>query len=674
MALFRYTRIISRFFVSRFSIRDDVLWRVMKILFRRKKLIIIANVCLAFSQVLTAVGLLALIPIFNYAINPSTDTQVEERVLKGDQETGTGSGLPTSAGGGEDPVEAGTSGNSMMSKKKQLAEQVMDTGIARGVKDVVVPHWERFSAWTRSSPERYLAVWSGIILSLFIFKGIVQFLGGFLMSKISLEFSTDMMKKVYGNVLRQEMEFYDHKSIGSLLNTCFREVYRMRQLVNLLASRRIMLPITILILFCTLMIISLPLTLLLLVLMPLIVVPTLLTVRKLRASLDSELGGEEDLMDFMTQTFHGVLAIKSYGVEEAETRSLEPMVDEYVKSTRNRRAAQAIVGPLVDVLNMLVLLIVFTLAMYVFRDRLDLKPAALMVFILAITRFYKPMTSIMKMNVTMQRAKVMARNVFNLLDRESQIRDHPEAVKFPEDWETISFREVDHGYLVGRRGRRRRRKEALNDVNLDIERGDRIAIIGPNGSGKSSFVKLLCRLYNPTGGEILVDEIPLDQMRMATLREQVCLVTQHPILFNRSVSENIIFNLDHVDQEEVEQATRMSRAHEFISHLPQGYDTSIGEDGRMLSGGERQKLILARAYVRHPSIMILDEPTTGLDADAVDEFLKVVNNMAEQGITIIYITHEHDHLDYFNRVIEVSPDHRITERPAMSAEVSSEPH
>jgi len=534
----------------------------------------------------------------------------------------------------------------------------MESEVVSVVQDAVVPYWQQFSTWSRSSPERYLAVWSGIILLLFLLKGIFQFLGSFLMSKIALEFSADMMKKVYGNVLRQEMEYYDHKSIGSLLNTSFREVYRMRQLVNLLASRRILLPFTIMILFCTLLFISFPLTVLLLVLLPLVILPTLYTVRKLRSSLAAELGGEEDLMDAMTQTYHGVLAIKSYGVEDAEAQALEPMVDDYVRSTRNRRAAQAIIAPLADILNMLVLLIVFSLALYVFGTRINLDPAKLMVFILAVTRFYKPMTSIMKMNVIMQRAKVMARNVFELLDRESGIQDHAEAVGFPEDWRVISFTGVSHSYRVGRR---QRRKEALKDISLEIMRGDRIAIIGPNGSGKSSFVKLLCRLYCPTEGEIRVDEVPLERIKMTALRERVCLVTQHPILFNRSARENIVFNLNGIDQNQVEQAALMVGAHEFISRLPHGYDTAIGEDGRMLSGGERQKLVLARAFLRRPSIMILDEPTAGLDVEAVDEFLKVVNDMAGQGITIIYITHEREHLDCFDRVIEVSADHRITD-------------
>jgi ABC-type multidrug transport system fused ATPase/permease subunit len=641
------------FFRSRFTLQDNSLWRVMLLLKPHRRAVIMANIFLALSQAMMAIGLVSLFPLFDYAIQQTTKKAPTAQVQNVDA---------------QQPSAIATKVlNTNVDREKKLANKALDHGVVGKIKKHLHRHWSNIDTWAKASTGRYIAIYASFILVLFLLKGIIQFMGDFLMGKVAISITADLMNRVYANILRQELEFFDHRPTGSLLNTAYRETYNIQDLVNTLASTRIMIPINIVILFWALMLINLPLSLMLLVMLPVVIMPTMLISRHLRKSLGQELGQETEILNVMSQGIHGIAAIKAFGAEDLEERLLAPPVNSYVQSTRARRAAQSIVGPMVDLLNMLVLLMIFMAALYVLPGRIDLSGGKLMVFLLAITRFYKPMNTMMRMNVTMARSRALARRVFELLDRTPQIHDAPDAVDFPADWKEIRFDQVAHSYKVLRRGGRVRVRQAIARADLTIRRGEAIAVVGPNGSGKSSIVKLLCRLYEPTEGEIRMGSVPLQQIRLASLRENICLITQHPVLFNRSVTDNIVFSTAEIPQAEVERAAIVTGADRFIRNLPQGYDTLVGEDGRLLSGGERQKIVLARAFVRHPSILVLDEPTTGLDHQTILDFLETMDRIRQQGITIIYITHEPSHVDRFDRVLIFHEDHTISER------VGSEP-
>ncbi|OPZ13934.1 MAG: Heterocyst differentiation ATP-binding protein HepA [candidate division BRC1 bacterium ADurb.BinA364] len=245
--------------------------------------------------------------------------------------------------------------------------------------------------------------------------------------------------------------------------------------------------------------------------------------------------------------------------------------------------------------------------------------------------------------------------------------DRPGARPFPADWRELIFDDASLQYRLRSRGKTIVR-EALRNVSLRIRRGEAIALVGPNGAGKSSLVNLICRLYDPTSGDVRLDSISLRDIRLDSLRRHVCLIPQHAILFNRSVADNIAFGLEDVDRDAIVEAAKATNAHDFISQLPHGYDTVIGEQGRMLSGGERQKIALARAFVRRPSILILDEPTTGLDHASQIEFLDLVGRAGQAGATVIYITHKQSELGRFERIFVFdAARHTISEAPAASA-------
>ncbi|MEN6627010.1 MAG: ABC transporter ATP-binding protein [Candidatus Sumerlaeia bacterium] len=635
------------FFKKRFSLQDSSLWRLMGLLKPYRRAILLANICLAVSQMFTGAGLVALLPLMNYAIGNSAAVQAGE------------------------PAPAGKNHHS------GTLETLEKNEWTAGTIHKAQAEWKAFDGWMKQSPARFYTIYSVFLISLFLIKGLIQFAGDYLMARVSINVTSDLMNRVYGNVLRQEMAFFDRTPTGTLLNLCYREVFNMQPLIKMLASTRIILPITMLILFGTLLAINLYLSLLLLTLMPIVIVPTMLVTRWMRRSLRGELGEESMVMDIMTQGLNGILAIKSFNAERKEEEFLKPAVAAYVASSRSRRAAQSLVAPMVDLLNMITLLLVFVLALYLFAGKMTTMSVTLPLFLLALQRFYKPMTTVMRMDVNMHRARALAKRVFDLVDRVPEIRDAAEAVDFPADWDRIWFERVELRYTVYRRNKPPAEREALKRTTLTINRGESVAIIGPNGAGKSSIMKLLCRLYDPTKGRIWIGMTHLKKIRLESLARQICLITQHPVLFNRSVAENIAFGLEGVDSEAIREAARQAGADGFIQKLPAGYDTLIGENGRLLSGGERQKVMLARAFVRKPSILILDEPTTGLDRETLSEFLDSVWRLRGQGVTIIYITHEHSYLDRFDRVFKFKPDHSVKEHhpapPARPAEETAQP-
>jgi ABC-type multidrug transport system fused ATPase/permease subunit len=627
---------LRQFFASRFSLSDNVLWRVMKLLRPMRRRVILANCLLILASALTGAALVSLYPLFSVTFGSVKEAGSPEPEAIPDDDT---------------------SSNNLIIQYAEQWEWFRDAreSFNRRKQDV--------EAWMHGSTQRFVVIWIGFILVLYLLMGCCQFAGNYLMGEVSANVISDLMRRLYAHILRQEMVFFDHNSSGSLLNICYREVFQLQGLIPMLASRRVLLPVTMLIYFVALLIISYKLSLLLLVLLPVVVVPSMLVTRKLRKSLAREIGNEAGVLDVMSQGLQGIQAIKAFNAEKLEAEQLDPCIDEYLRFTRKRRIAQAFIGPMIDLLNMIVLLIVFVLALSVFPELYRTDKGRLMAFLITITRFYKPMRSIMTMNIQMQRAQMVARRIFRLLDRQPAILDAPDALPMPRDWRALHFDDVSLVYTIPRRKGRLLDRTALEGVRFTLHRGETVALVGPNGAGKSSIVKLTCRFYEPTSGVIRFDDVPLNRIRLDDLRDQICLITQHPVLFNRPVSENIAFGLESLTREQIETAARAVRAHDFISRMPQGYDTLVGEGGKLLSGGERQKIVLARAFVRLPSLLIFDEPTAGLDRDSVAELIAVIDDLRARGISIIWITHAHEHLAHVDRILELTADRKIVEVP-----------
>jgi ABC-type multidrug transport system fused ATPase/permease subunit len=252
------------------------------------------------------------------------------------------------------------------------------------------------------------------------------------------------------------------------------------------------------------------------------------------------------------------------------------------------------------------------------------------VFFAYVTNLYAPMRVLARLGGAFSRAAVAAERIGEILLMEREVNDRPDAVCAPQLGGGVNFRNVTFGYDPGR--------PVLQDINLRVAPGERIAIVGPSGAGKSTLVSLVARLYDPTSGSVEIDGHDLRSVRVASLREQIGLVLQEPLLFSGTVAENIAFARPEATRDEIVRAGLRAGADEFIRELPDGYDAPIGERGVTLSGGQKQRLAIARAIVRDAPIMIFDEPTSGLDLATETALLSTLAEAA-QGKTTFVIAH-----------------------------------
>jgi len=254
----------------------------------------------------------------------------------------------------------------------------------------------------------------------------------------------------------------------------------------------------------------------------------------------------------------------------------------------------------------------------------------LIVFLLYLGKTYKPMRELSKMANTITKASVSYERIQEVLGVESRITDAPDARPAPPLAGVIEFDHVSFGYGD--------KPSVLKDVSFRIEAGQVAAIVGPSGTGKTTIASLVPRFFDPLSGAIRIDGTDVRQFTLKSLRDQISFVLQDTLLFRATIWENIAYGRPDADPEETIRAAQLANAHDFIMEMPHGYATMVGERGVTLSGGQRRRIAIARAIVRNTPILILDEPTAGLDAASEQAVVEALERLME-GRTSIVIAH-----------------------------------
>jgi ABC-type multidrug transport system fused ATPase/permease subunit len=254
----------------------------------------------------------------------------------------------------------------------------------------------------------------------------------------------------------------------------------------------------------------------------------------------------------------------------------------------------------------------------------------LVAFLAYIVSFYEPIRRLTDIDNIIQQAAAAADRIFELLDVTPEIQDAADAIALEQVAGEIRFEDAHFRYGEG--------EEVLSDVEFTVRPGEMVALVGPSGAGKTSIANLVCRFYDPTAGRVLVDGRDLRGVKIESLRRHVAVVLQDTFLFNASVRRNLLYGKPDASDEELFAAARAAYAHEFIEALPNGYDTEIGERGVKLSGGQRQRLALARAILADPRILILDEATSSVDAEA-EYLIQQALEEVLKGRTALVIAH-----------------------------------
>lgn len=273
----------------------------------------------------------------------------------------------------------------------------------------------------------------------------------------------------------------------------------------------------------------------------------------------------------------------------------------------------------------------------------EMTTGAFFSFIAALGMLYEPIKRLNKLNLLVQEGMAAAERIFQVLDEQPDIREIPGAKALAPISREIELRDVSFGY---------EKELVLSDVNLRISKGEVVALVGESGGGKTTLAHLIPRFFDPTKGVVMVDGNDVREVTLASLRGQIALVTQHTVLFNDTVLNNIAYGRPQASMEEVKAAAVAANAHGFIEMLPEGYQTVIGEAGTKLSGGERQRLCIARALLKDAPILILDEATSSLDSESEEEVQKALEVLM-RGRTVLVIAHRLSTVRNADRIVVI---------------------
>ncbi len=261
----------------------------------------------------------------------------------------------------------------------------------------------------------------------------------------------------------------------------------------------------------------------------------------------------------------------------------------------------------------------------------NLTPGDLLVFMAYLKNAFKPVRDFAKYTGRLAKATAAGERILDLLDQVPDIVDRPDARPAPSFGGRVTFQQVQFAYEPGH--------PILKDISFEAAVGQSLAIVGPSGSGKSTLASLLLRLYEPSQGQVLIDGVDIREYQAESLRSQISVVLQDSLLFAASIRDNIAYGNPKASDDDILAAAQLANAHDFILRLPEGYDTVVGERGVTLSGGQRQRIAIARAAVRQSPILVLDEPTTGLDKDNERTVIDALQRVAQQRTTLV-ITHD----------------------------------
>jgi ATP-binding cassette subfamily B protein len=338
---------------------------------------------------------------------------------------------------------------------------------------------------------------------------------------------------------------------------------------------------------------------------------------------------DSQAMAQLQESFSAVRVIKAFGNEKLEAQKLEAIAREGMQAKIDVAVLRGHMSLRTDLFGAVARAGVLMVGLYLVRDG-AITPGEMVMAGALLVQLYTPLQSMVGQIATMQQALASAERALNLLDEIPEVSERPDAKSLDRAHGDVSFDDVAFAYDDG--------KPILEGVSFDVKAGQRIGLIGPTGSGKTTITNLLTRLYDPKSGAIRIDGIDLRDLKVDDLRQQFSVVLQDPVLFKKSIAENIRYARPDASMEEVVEAARLAHADVFIDSMPEGYETVVGERGMRLSGGERQRISLARAFLKNAPILILDEPTSSVDMRTEDRIMEALQRLLA-GRTSFTIAH-----------------------------------
>jgi subfamily B ATP-binding cassette protein MsbA len=478
------------------------------------------------------------------------------------------------------------------------------------------------------------------LVALFVLRGIAGFASSYAMAYIGNRVVADLRLEMFNKLLGQPTPFYDDTPRGSLVATVAYNVQQLTMAATVVLTTLVKDVLSVVVLMGWLLYLNWKLTLVTLALTPFVLLVFRIASHRLRYTSREIQKNVGNLTQILEETIGGNKIIKIFDAQDYERRRFDAANQHGRRFAMKQTAAAEAHGPIVQFLAALALaIIVYIATLQVSADETTV--GGFMSFMVAMLLLSAPLKRLSSITVHLQRGLAAAESVFALLDRD--IERDTGTLEIERARGAIAFEGVGLVYPG-------KTAPALDSIDLSIRPGETIALVGGSGGGKSSLANLLPRFYDPSCGRILLDGTDLREIRLASLRRNIALVSQEITLFNDSVAANIAYGRqDSVSQDAIERAAEAANALSFIREMPEGFDTLIGENGVKLSGGQRQRLAIARAILKDAPILILDEATSALDTESERLVQAALENLMRDRTTLV-IAHRLSTIESASRI------------------------
>ena len=482
-----------------------------------------------------------------------------------------------------------------------------------------------------------------IYLIVVLLKNIFAYLQGYLMAVAQHGLIRDLRVELFRRMTRLSLGFFHASRTGVLMARVTSDVELVNQSATSVLVDMLKHPLSVLVFLGMALVISPWLTLVSLLILPLSAIVITRIGRSLfrrTGRLQTEMG---NLTSVLNETIGGIRVVKAFSREEFEGDRFGTAAGSYYRRALRLARVSKLAAPASEIAATVVGVgILYLGGMQVLGGTGSLTADEFLTFLLVLFSMFHPLREIGKAYGKLQKGLAAAERVFDVMDTPPGISDAPGARPLAGFSDRIEYQAVSFAYESD--------LPVLHDIDLTIERGQVVALVGPSGAGKSTLADLLPRFFDPLSGRVLIDGNDLRNVTVESLRGLIGVVTQETILFNDSAAANIAYGLEQWEQEAVEEAARAANAHEFISALPEGYETLLGDRGVRLSGGQRQRLAIARAIMMNPPILIFDEATSSLDTESEMLVQEALEHLMSARTTLV-IAHRLSTIQQADRIV-----------------------
>ena len=501
---------------------------------------------------------------------------------------------------------------------------------------------------------QFFMVYAFLFVLAWVLKNLATYINHYNMRWVSTRVIADMRNLLYERLLSQSMKFFGNQDVGHLISRCTNDTAMIENSISDVIADITRCPLEILACLTAMIMASVRQNMFLMLIvivvgMPLFMVPVVWLGRRIRRIFRSALAQVAELVSRMHETFSGILLIKSNHTETREVRKFILINGRYFRTVVKALRLKLFMTPVMETVT-----VTISLGFLVYAYSRGVSISQMFILLTPAVLMYQPIKAVTKIVNNLQRSMAAADRYFDLVDTTMTLQEKPGAVELREFRDSIVFDHVSFAYEPG--------CDVLHDISFTVPRGKMVAVVGETGSGKTTVASLLSRLYDVTGGRVLIDGVPVTDYTVASLRRQIGIVTQEPIIFNDTIANNIAYSRPGANREEIREAAERANAHNFIvsgAH-PLGYEEEAGENGCKLSGGEKQRIVLARIILKNPPILVLDEATSALDT-VTEKLIQDTLNRVMENRTVFAIAHRLSTIRNADQIL-VMDKGRIVER------------